>query len=210
MILLDTYQGSAVDTYLTNFAQLVYGITLPMNTRGIDTDKDWLAQARQSVCQQAYEQAQAEPLAKPPRISNIFGETEQGQYFKNTLGTLLDCERIYTSAYTPHGFIGWHTDCDEAGWYIMFSFSEGPGSEFYWVKDNEVQCLEEPQGWTIKAGEITAEAPYSWHATLTTVPKWSIIMIWDDQAAWRRACDLVTTKSSLDPVPGLILYGIFE
>jgi hypothetical protein len=210
MILLDTYRGSAVDTCLTKFAKLVYGVTLPMNTRGIDPDKDWLTQAQQSVNQQAYEHAKADPLAKPPKMNAIFGETPGGQYFVDTMGLLLDCERIYTSAYTPGGFLGWHTDCDEAGWYIMFSLCNEPGSEFYWVEDDQVQCLVEQPGWTIKAGQASGQAPYFWHAALTTAPKWSVIMIWDNQDAWQRACDIVTTKSSLDPVPGLILYGIFE
>ena len=210
MILLDTYQGSEVDTCLRKFADLAQGQTVTMNIRDVDSEQDWLAQAESAVSQGAYEQARANPLVKPPRISNIFGDSEQGQYFKNTLGSLLNCERIYTSAYTPGGFMGWHTDCDEAGHYIMFSFSEGPGSKFYWVEGEQVRVLEEPPGWTIKAGEITAEAPYSWHAALSTAPKWTVIMIWDDKPAWSRACDLVTTKSSLDPVPGLVLYGIFE
>lgn len=210
MLLLDTYQGSAVDLHLTRFADLAQGQTVTMNIRAVDSEQGWLEQAESAVSQRAYEQVRDNPKVKPPRISNIFGDTQQGLYFKNTMGSLLSCERIYTSAYTPNGFMGWHTDCDEAGHYIMFSFCEGPGSKFYWVEDEQVQCLEEPPGWTIKAGEITAHAPYFWHAAVTTAPKWSIIMIWDDKKTWQQACDLVTTKSSLDPVPELVLYGIFE
>jgi hypothetical protein len=210
MILLDTYQGSEVDIHLTKFADLAQGQNLPMNCRDIDSEQDWLMQAESAVSQQAYDQACAHPLMKPPRISSIFGETEQGLYFKNNLCTLLNSDQVYTSAYTPYGFMGWHTDYDVAGWYIMFSLNEGPGSKFYWVKDNQVQVLEEPQGWTIKAGEIPDRAPYFWHAALSTTPKWTVIMFWDNEQAWQRACDVVTAKSSLDPVPGLILYGIFE
>jgi hypothetical protein len=210
MILLDTYRGSAVDTHLTEFAKLVQAVTLPMNHRDIDPGEDWLTQAESAVSQRAYDQARACPLMKPPRISSIFGETQQGQYFKNSLGPLLNFDRVYTGAYTPYGFMGWHTDCDVAGWYIMFSFNEGPGSKFYWVDGDVVQVLDEPQGWTIKAGEAPDQAPYFWHAALSTTPKWTVIMMWDEPAGWKRACDAVTAKSSLDPVPGLILYGIFE
>jgi len=210
MIILDTYQGSAVDTYLAKFAEMVYGVTLPMNYRDMDSEQDWLTQAESAVSQQAYDQARVRPLMKPPRISGMFGETEQGMYFKNSLGPLLNFDRVYTGAYTPYGFMGWHTDCDIAGWYIMFSYNEGSGSKFYWVDGDRVQVLDEPQGWTIKAGEAPNQAPYFWHAALSTTPKWTVIMFWDNEQAWQRACDVVTAKSSLDPVPGLILYGIFE
>ena len=210
MILLDTYQGSEVDVYLNKFAELAQDQTVTMNYRDVDPDQDWLAQATDKVSKEAYLKAQSNPLTKPPRISNIFGETQQGIYFKDTLGSLLEYQRIYTNAYTPYGFMGWHTDCDVAGWYIMFSLNQGPGTEFYWIEDEQVQVLEEPRGWTIKAGEIPKQAPYLWHATLARQPKWTAIMFWDDQQAWQRACDLVTTKSSLDPVPELVLYGIFE
>jgi hypothetical protein len=210
MILLDTYRGSAVDTHLTEFAEMVRDVTLPMTTRGIDPEQPWLAQAQQAVSEQAYQQAKSDPGVKPPKMNAVFGETPGGEYFKNTLGSLLDCERTYTSAYTPGGFLGWHTDCEEAGWYIMFSLCEGAGSRFYWVEHDQVCGMDEPPGWTIKAGQVTESAPHFWHAALTTAPKWSIIMMWSDQASWQRACDAVTTKSSLDPVPELVLYGIFE
>ena len=210
MILLDTYQGSEVDTHLTKFADLAQGQTLTMNYRDVGSEQDWLTQAQSAVSQQAYDQAVINPQIKPPRVSSIFGETEQGLYFKNSLCPLLNSDRVYTSAYTPNGFMGWHTDCDVAGWYIMFSYNEGPGSKFYWVNGDKVQVLDEPLGWTIKAGEAPNQAPYFWHAALSTTPKWTAIMFWDDQQAWSRACDVVTTKSSLDPVPGLVLYGIFE
>lgn len=210
MLLLDTYRGSAVDSYLRTFADLAQGQIVGMKTRNVDPDRDWLAQAESAVSYTAYTQALLNPQAKPSRISNIFGETPAGEHVKTTLGPFLNCKRVFTSAYTPCGFTGWHTDYDEPGWYIMFSLCEGPGSEFYWIENEQIQTLKEPEGWTIKAGEIANKEPYFWHASVTPVSKWTIIMIWDDEQTWQQACDLITTKSSLDPVPELILYGIFE
>ena len=93
---------------------------------------------------------------------------------------------------------------------MMFSYSLAAGSEFYWIENNQVQTLKEPKGWIIKAGQITQDSPHLWHATMAPGPKWTVLLMWDSQEAWQRACDAVTTRSSLDPVPGLILYGIFE
>lgn len=210
MKILDHTLGSEVDHYLNEFASLVQGQTVVSVARGVDPDQDWLEQAESAVSELAYQQALAHPEVKPPKLNAIFGETPGGEYFKDTIGTLLNCQRMYTSAYTPHGFLGWHTDCDEPGYYIMFSLCEGTGSRFLWVEDGQVHSIDEPWGWTIKAGQITESAPHFWHAALTTAPKWSIIMMWNEQADWQRACDVVTARSSLDPVQALILYGIFE
>jgi hypothetical protein len=57
---------------------MVYGVTLPMNYRDMDSEQDWLTQAASAVSQRAYDQARVRPLTKPPRISGMFGETEQG------------------------------------------------------------------------------------------------------------------------------------
>ena len=210
MKILDHTLGSEVDQYLNEFASIVSGQTVDALARGVDLEQDWKSQAEMAVSKLSYQQALANPGVKPPKLNAIFGETPGGKHFKDTLGVLLNCERMYTSAYTPHGFLGWHTDCDEPGYYIMFSFCEGPGSKFLWVEDGQVCGMDEPTGWTIKAGKVTADAPHFWHATLTTAPKWSIIMMWDKAADWQRACDVVTARSSLDPVQALILYGIFE
>jgi hypothetical protein len=208
--ILDVYSGSEVDTYLRKFSNIIQDVDIPMSPRGVHNEQEWQDQAMYEVSRDAYNNVQNDPYIRPAKLGNIFGETLGGKYIKETLVPLLGAERFYTNCYVPGGFVGWHTDCDTPGWFMMFSYSPEDDSKFYWIENNQVQVLNEPKGWIIKAGQITEQPPHLWHATLAPSPKWTALLMWDSQEAWQRACDVVTTKSSLDPVPGLILYGIFE
>lgn len=128
---------------------------------------------------------------KTPKIelahNLIIGETEGGKYFLDNLRN-LEFTNFYTSGYSPKGFVGWHSDTDIPGWYIMLSYStEGKGF-FRYLDNGEIITLADSTGWmirTFKLGETDEDAV--WHCALTTCTRYTFLLHFDSIEGFEQA-----------------------
>ena len=127
-------------------------------------------------------------------FNKIFGETEAGTYFKNTVGKLLKPDRYYTSAYIPYGFVGWHCDDDVCGYYMMFSYSE-LGKGFFKARDPVTGYIHtdiDKAGWSLKVGKIGNEPEEKvWHCVASKCNRYTFILVFNEINDYNRALEIV-------------------
>jgi len=128
---------------------------------------------------------------KSPKIelahNLIIGESEGGKYFLENLKN-LEFTNYYTSGYSPKGFVGWHSDTDIPGWYIMLSYStEGEGF-FRYLDNGEIITLPDSKGWmirTFKLGETDEDVV--WHCASTTCTRYTFLLHFDSVDGFTQA-----------------------
>lgn len=118
------------------------------------------------------------------RSLDFFGESPAGKFFNNHMLDYLGNPRWYTSGYDPNGFLGWHEDTCEAGYFIMFSYSES-GQGIFKYLDNQtnavVELIDRP-GWMVRSGFTgNNETDAWWHCVNSNCPRWTWIYIWDTE-----------------------------
>jgi len=126
--------------------------------------------------------------------NKVFGETEAGLYFKNTIGSLLKPNSYYTSAYIPYGFVGWHCDADVSGYYMMFSYSE-LGKGFFKARDPVTRYiytdLDKP-GWSLKVGKIGKDPKEQvWHCVASKCNRYTFILVFEEEDNYNIALEIV-------------------
>ena len=128
-------------------------------------------------------------------FNKIFGETEAGEYFKNTISLMLKPDRYYTSAYIPKGFVGWHADDDIAGHYIMFSYSMGDG--FFKYRDPDTNTIHTfpdiHHKWMCRIGVMgKTEKDAVWHCAAAFNTRYTFIFMYDNEDNYNKAVNFLT------------------
>ena len=123
----------------------------------------------------------------------IVGESEGGAYLFNKLKPLTDFDEYYTSGYDPRGFVGWHSDGDIGGWYIMMTYnSQGQGFFRYYDKDTDsVVTMPDTPGWMVRAMELPNDPErVFWHCAAADSPRFTFILLFKDHAKFVAAVKL--------------------
>lgn len=129
-------------------------------------------------------------------FNRIWGETEGGTYFRETVGKLLEYQRYYTSAYVPKGFVSWHADDDIAGYYLMFSYTES-GKGFFKYRDpvtGLVVRFDDSPGWMVRSGKLgTEDKEVVWHCAAAEEERYTILFMYDDKETFDKAVRTLET-----------------
>jgi hypothetical protein len=74
--------------------------------------------------------------------------------------------------YPPGGYLQWHTDSDNPGIRVYFTFDTQPGSFFRYFKNNEIVTLMDEVGWNIRVFYITQERLF-WHCVYAAATRYT-------------------------------------
>ena len=127
--------------------------------------------------------------------SNILiGETAGGQYFLDSLRDLLMFDHYYTSGYVPHGFVGWHSDGDIGGWYLMITYSP-KGNGFFKYRDidsGKIVTLPDSTGWMTRTVELPTDPDRMfWHCAAAPSNRYTFLLLFNDLDKFNRAASIV-------------------
>jgi hypothetical protein len=124
------------------------------------------------------------------RSLDFFFDSSGGKFFNDHMLDYLGNPRWYTSGYDPEGFIGWHEDTCEPGYFIMFSYSKyGQGVFKYFDRDRDVVVeLPDQPGWMVRSGFTGTNFDNAWwHSMSSKCPRWSWIYMWETQEQQQKA-----------------------
>ena len=103
--------------------------------------------------------------------------------FVHHLGATSDALFLY---YPPGGFVGWHTNQNNSGYQIVFSWSES-GDGYFQVYDKEkeevIRYYDQP-GWNCRHQLFGREEhEHCWHSAYTRCPKITVCVLfrWREQ-----------------------------
>ena len=172
-------------------------------TDGDSFAKGWDGSDYDDICEYSTSDATIEAIIKDKTtlkkysFNRIWGETEGGTYFRETIGKLLEYQRYYTSAYVPKGFVSWHADDDIAGYYLMFSYTKS-GKGFFKYRDpntNQIVNLNDNPGWMVRSGILgTKENEVLWHCASAEQDRYTILFMYDDEEKFNRAVKTLETE----------------
>lgn len=172
-------------------------------TDGDSFAKGWVGNDYDDICEYATSDSTIESIIKDKTslkkysFNRIWGETEGGIYFRDKIGSLLNYQRYYTSAYVPKGFVSWHADDDIAGYYLMFSYTES-GKGFFKYRDpvtSEIVNLIDTPGWMVRAGKLgTQENEVVWHCAAAEQNRYTILFMYDDEEKFNNAVKTLETE----------------
>ena len=103
--------------------------------------------------------------------------------FVHQLGATSDALFLY---YPPGGFVGWHTNQNNSGYQIVFSWSES-GDGYFQVYDKEKQDIiryYDKPGWNCRHQLFGQEEhEHCWHSAYTKCPKITVCVLfrWREQ-----------------------------
>ena len=127
-------------------------------------------------------------------FNKIFGETEGGIFFRETIGEALYMQRYYTSAYVPKGFVGWHADDDIAGYYLLFTYSRS-GKGFFKYRDpltEEIHTLYDEAGWMLRGGKMGVENDeIVWHCASAEDDRYTFLLVYDDEDIFNNCLKII-------------------
>jgi hypothetical protein len=131
---------------------------------------------------------------KPLSYTNIVDDTPAGQFFLENIGSMLDPEIHYTASYVPRGFVGWHTDFDAAGHYLMFVYSPH-GTGFFKVrnKDGSISTVPDKKGWELRYFNV-ADHVHTWHCAGAPDSRVCFFLGYHTQERFNHALSIVTSQ----------------
>lgn len=116
-------------------------------------------------------------------VNFIFGETPGAEHFLKNFKEVVNFDQYYTSGYVPHGFVGWHSDGDTGGWYLMVTYCTGDQGFFrYYDRDNDsIVTLEDQPGWAVRTVELKKDYDNMfWHCALSHQPRYTFLLLFND------------------------------
>lgn len=130
--------------------------------------------------------------------SNILiGETAGGKHFLDNMQDILHYNGFYTSGYVPRGFVGWHSDGDIAGWYLMITYSPA-GNGFFRYRNNingEIITLADTAGWMTRAVELPSDQDrLFWHCAAANNDRYTFLLLYKDYNTFMSAIDTLGNK----------------
>ena len=127
--------------------------------------------------------------------SNILiGETPGGKHFLDSMQEILHHDGFYTSGYIPHGFVGWHSDGDIGGWYVMISYSPEQKGFFKYkdIESGDIITLNDHAPWMTRAVELPSDPDrVFWHCTATTGNRFTFLLLFKEHEKFQRALTIL-------------------
>lgn len=122
----------------------------------------------------------------------VIGETEGGTYILNQLKSILQFDGFYTSGYKPCGFVGWHSDTDIHGYYLMLTYSVEGNGFFRYLQDKNVVTLHDNKGWMIRAMKLgDNEENAVWHCAVAYCPRFTFLLRFDSFEKYTKALNIL-------------------
>ena len=88
---------------------------------------------------------------------------KESNRFNDTLVKFLGARHSAVHVYYPKdGFMGWHNNWDVPGYNILLNYSNGDGW-FHYLKDNKIEKMLDPKGWSAKVGYYGDKSDPVWH-----------------------------------------------
>lgn len=127
--------------------------------------------------------------------SNILiGETPGGEYLLNKFKDILHYDQYYTSGYVPRGFVGWHSDEDISGWYLMITYSPA-GAGFFRYRNNitgKIVTLPDTPGWMTRAVELPSDRDrVFWHCAAADNNRYTFLLLYKNYNAFESAVNML-------------------
>jgi len=125
----------------------------------------------------------------------VIGDTEGGLYCLKELSRILNYDGFYTSGYNPKGFVGWHSDTDIYGYYVMLSYSTTGDGYFRYYENNMIHTVSDKQGWMIKVmtlGSTSQDAV--WHCAVTKCARYTFLLRFDSIQKYEQALNILQVK----------------
>jgi len=145
-----------------------------------------------------YEILKNKDAYKKLSYNKIFGETKGGICFKETVGKKLNIQHYYTSAYVPKGFVGWHSDNDVSGHYLMFTYSSY-GKGFFKYRDpktGNIYTLHDTAGWMLKVGSMgSTEHEIVWHCAASDDERYTFIFVYNDLNTFDKCLEIIDNET---------------
>jgi hypothetical protein len=88
------------------------------------------------------------------------------------VATLLNGKRSGLKLYPPGGYLSWHTNSDNPGIRVYFSYAREPGCWFRYMRDNKAVTLEDKPGWNIRVFPVRRDN-LLWHCVWAPVERYS-------------------------------------
>ena len=111
-------------------------------------------------------------------VNSLIGESQAGTYLIQRLKPFLKFDAYYTAGYDPYGFVGWHTDTDISGWYIMMTYCP-KGDGFFRYYDNvNIITLEDNPGWIARGLQIkNTKSLGFWHCAAAKSSRFTFLLV---------------------------------
>lgn len=126
----------------------------------------------------------------------LIGESEGGTILLQKLKTLLDYDGFYTSGYYPKGFVGWHSDTDISGYYIMLTYSTQGDGYYKYLENDDIVTVHDNKGWMIRnlyLGENANNAV--WHCAYTDCPRYTFLLRYDSKTKFEIALNMMQVNN---------------
>jgi len=128
--------------------------------------------------------------------NSIIGETTGGKYLLDSLLPILNYETFYTSGYDPKGFVGWHSDTDIFGYYIMLSYSESGDGLFRYFSGSDIITLQDNKGWMVRMMTLgSTKDDAVWHCASTNCPRYTFLLHFNDKEKYNKAVKIIQDKA---------------
>ena len=180
----------------TESMDLIGGQTI--RSRGFDPDDHSAAAERACSDQYLWDKLNnADTGFRIEHSSNILiGETAGGKYFLDRMQDILHYDGFYTSGYVPHGFVGWQSDGDIGGWYVMISYSpEQKGFFKYKDESGNIVTLEDHAPWMTRAIELPSDPErVFWHCAATTGDRFTFLLLFKEHENFLSALKILEAK----------------
>lgn len=122
----------------------------------------------------------------------IIGDTEGGKYILDNLKNILNYDGYYTSGYHQKGFVGWHSDTDIFGYYIMLSYSTTGDGFFRYYEDSEVKTIPDTEGWMVRIMKLgKTEQDSIWHCAICNCSRYTFLLRFDSNEKYQQALNIV-------------------
>jgi hypothetical protein len=122
----------------------------------------------------------------------IIGDTLGGKYILDNLKSILEYDGFYTSGYDTRGFVGWHSDTDIFGWYIMLSYSTTGDGFFRYYEDSQIKTIPDTKGWMVRIMKLgKTEQDAIWHCAICNCTRYTFLLRFDSFEKYERALNIV-------------------
>lgn len=85
---------------------------------------------------------------------------------------LIDGVNSGNKLYPKDGYLAWHTNSDNPGVRVYFTYATKEGSFFRYLKDGQIITLEDQLGWNTRVFPIDAKEPL-WHCVYASARRYS-------------------------------------
>jgi len=127
--------------------------------------------------------------------NKLVGESEGGSYLLKNLRVALDFDNFYTSGYDPKGFVGWHSDTDIFGYYIVFAY-QGETDAIFRYRDIDTQEIKDfinTPGWNVFSFTLgKGKDDAVWHCATSESKRFTFLLHFNTKDKLEKALSVLT------------------